>query len=57
MKNDETEARSRWGDTNACCEHEKKINKRFLIALLAFTLPFGCVGCSDGGSSTTFGKS
>ena len=26
-----------------------KINKRFLIALLTFTLPFGCVGCSDGG--------
>ena len=25
-----------------------KINKRFLIALLTFTLPFGCVGCSDG---------
>ena len=23
-----------------------KINKRFLIALLTFTLPFGCVGCS-----------
>ena len=29
-----------------------KINKRFLIALLMFTLPFGCVGCSDGGSAT-----
>ena len=29
-----------------------KINKRFLIALLTFTLPFGCVGCSDGGSET-----
>ena len=29
-----------------------KINKRFLIALLTFTLPFGCVGCSDGGSVT-----
>ena len=29
-----------------------KINKRFLIALLTFTLPFGCVGCSDGGSTT-----
>ena len=29
-----------------------KINKRFLIALLTFTLPFGCVGCtSDGGSA------
>ena len=26
-----------------------KINKRFLIALLTFTLPFGCVGCSTGG--------
>ena len=29
-----------------------KINKRFLIALLTFTLPFGCVGCSDGWSAT-----
>ena len=29
-----------------------KINKRFLIALLTFTLPFGCVGCTDGGSAT-----
>ena len=29
-----------------------KINKRFLIALLTFTLPLGCVGCSDGGSVT-----
>ena len=29
-----------------------KINKRFLIALLTFTLPFGCVGCSNGGSAT-----
>ena len=28
-----------------------KINKRFLIALLTFTLPLGCVGCSDGGSA------
>ena len=28
-----------------------KINKRFLIALLTFTLPFGCVGCSGGGSA------
>ena len=28
-----------------------KINKRFLIALLTFTLPFGCIGCSDGGSA------
>ena len=27
-----------------------KINKRFLIAFLTFTLPFGCVGCADGGS-------
>ena len=29
-----------------------KRNKRFLIALLALALPFGCVGCSDGGSAT-----
>ena len=32
-----------------------KINKRFLIALLTFILPFGCVGCvgcSDRGSAT-----
>ena len=29
-----------------------KINKRFLIALLTFALPFGCVGCSNGGSAT-----
>ena len=29
-----------------------KINKRFLIALLTFTLPFGCVGCSSGGSAS-----
>ena len=29
-----------------------KRNKRFLIALLTFTLPFGCVVCSDGGSAT-----
>ena len=28
-----------------------KINKRFLIALLTFALPFGCVGCSDGDSA------
>ena len=28
-----------------------KINKRFLIALLTFTLPFGCVGCSTDGSA------
>ena len=29
-----------------------KINKRFLIALLTLALPFGCVGCSDGGSAS-----
>ena len=29
-----------------------RINKRFLIALLTLALPFGCVGCSDGGSAT-----
>ena len=29
-----------------------KRHKRFLIALLMFTLPFGCVGCSGGGSAT-----
>ena len=29
-----------------------KINKRFLIALLTFTLPLGCVGCSGGGSAS-----
>ena len=29
-----------------------KRNKRFLIALLTFALPFGCVGCSGGGSAT-----
>ena len=29
-----------------------KRNKRFLIALLTFALPFGCVGCSNGGSAT-----
>ena len=29
-----------------------KRNKRFLIALLTLTLPFGCVGCSDSGSAT-----
>ena len=28
-----------------------KINKRFLITLLTFTLPFGCVGCSSGDAS------
>ena len=31
-----------------------KINKRFLIALLTFALPFGCVGCSDAGGSATY---
>ena len=29
-----------------------KRNKRFLIALLTFALPFGCVGCSSGGSAS-----
>ena len=29
-----------------------KINKRFLLMLITFALPFGCVGCSDGGSAT-----
>ena len=29
-----------------------KRNKRFLLMLLALTLPFGCVGCSNGGSAT-----
>ena len=29
-----------------------KRNKRFLIMLLTFALPFGCVGCSNGGSAT-----
>ena len=29
-----------------------KRNKRFLIMLLTLALPFGCVGCSDGASST-----
>ena len=29
-----------------------KRNKRFLLMLLAFTLPFGYVGCSDGGSAS-----
>ena len=29
-----------------------KRNKRFLLMLLTFALPFGCVGCSDGGSAT-----
>ena len=29
-----------------------KRNKCFALMLLALTLPFGCVGCSDGGSAT-----
>ena len=29
-----------------------KRNKRFLLMLLSLALPFGCVGCSDGGSAT-----
>ena len=29
-----------------------KGNKRFLIMVLAFALPFGCVGCSDGTPAT-----
>ena len=29
-----------------------KINKRFLLMLLTFALPLGCVGCSEGGSAT-----
>ena len=29
-----------------------KRNNRFLIMLLTLALPFGCVGCSDGGSAT-----
>ena len=29
-----------------------KRNKRFLLMLLTFALPFGCVGCSDGGSAS-----
>ena len=29
-----------------------KGNKRFLLMLLTFALPLGCVGCSDGGSAT-----
>ena len=29
-----------------------KRNKQFLIMLLTLALPFGCVGCSDGGSAT-----
>ena len=29
-----------------------KRNKRFLLMLLTFALPLGCVGCSEGGSAT-----
>ena len=29
-----------------------KRNKRFLLILLTFALPFGCVGCSSGGSAS-----
>ena len=29
-----------------------KRNKRFLLMLLTFTLPLGCVGCSTGGSAS-----
>ena len=29
-----------------------KRNKCFALMLLALTLPFGCVGCSDGGSAS-----
>lgn len=29
-----------------------KRNKRFLIMLLTLALPFGCVGCSNGGFAT-----
>ena len=29
-----------------------KRNKRFLLMLLTLALPFGCIGCSDGGSAT-----
>ena len=29
-----------------------KVNKRFLLMLLTLALPFGCVGCSDGGSAS-----
>ena len=29
-----------------------KRNKRFLLTLLTLALPFGCFGCSDGGSAT-----
>ena len=29
-----------------------KRNKRFLLILLTLALPFGCVGCADGGSAS-----
>ena len=29
-----------------------KRNKQFLLMLLALALPFGCVGCSSGGSAS-----
>ena len=29
-----------------------KRNKRFFLMLLTLALPFGCFGCSDGGSAT-----
>ena len=29
-----------------------KRNRRFYMMLLAFTMPFGCFGCSTGGSAT-----
>ena len=29
-----------------------KRNKRFFLMLLTLALPFGCIGCSDGGSAT-----
>ena len=29
-----------------------KRNKRFFLMLLTLALPFGCVGCSNGGSAT-----
>ena len=29
-----------------------KRNKRFLLMLLTLALPFGCVGCTDGGSAS-----
>ena len=29
-----------------------KRNNRFLLMLLTLALPFGCVGCSDGGSAS-----